>query len=156
MKLAWGTFWVILALDQATKWIVVQGMGLHQRLVIDVWPPFLTFRMAWNQGVNFGLFAHDAAAMRWILVAVAVAISIWVWLWAWREPENRLMQLSAGLLVGGAMGNVVDRLYYGAVADFINLTCCGLNNPYAFNIADIAVFAGAVGLVLFAGRQKTP
>jgi signal peptidase II len=52
--------------------------------------------------------------------------------------------------VGGALGNVVDRLAYGAVADFLNMSCCGIDNPYAFNVADIAIFFGAVGLILFA------
>ena len=64
-------------------------------------------------------------------------------------------RLTAGLLLGGALGNVVDRLIYGAVADFINMSCCGIDNPYAFNVADIAMFAGAIGLVL-APARKTP
>ncbi|MBV1904257.1 MAG: signal peptidase II, partial [Marinosulfonomonas sp.] len=53
------------------------------------------------------------------------------------------------------LGNVADRLIYGAVADFLNMSCCGINNPYAFNVADIAVFAGAIGLILFAGNKKS-
>jgi signal peptidase II len=66
------------------------------------------------------------------------------------------------LLVGGALGNVVDRVIYGAVADFLNMSCCGFTNPYAFNVADISIFAGAIGLALFSGggsapkRRKTP
>jgi signal peptidase II len=60
-----------------------------------------------------------------------------------------MAELSGGLLVGGALGNVVDRIAYGAVADFLNMSCCGIENPYAFNIADIAIFAGAIGLVIF-------
>ena len=62
--------------------------------------------------------------------------------------------ISVGLLIGGALGNVVDRLIYGAVADFLNVTCCGLNNPYAFNVADISVFLGALGLAFWGGAQK--
>ena len=112
--------------------------------------------MAWNTGVNFGLFADDGAITRWILIAVALAISVWIWLWAWRERGNVAMQVSAGLIVGGALGNVIDRVVYGAVADFINVTCCGIDNPYSFNIADASIFVGAAGLILFAGRQKTP
>jgi signal peptidase II len=57
-------------------------------------------------------------------------------------------------LLGGALGNVVDRLIYGAVADFLNMSCCGIDNPYAFNVADIAVFAGAIGLVLAPGAKN--
>lgn len=56
-------------------------------------------------------------------------------------------------MVGGALGNVVDRLLYGAVADFLNMSCCGFENPYAFNVADISIFIGAFGLILFAGHD---
>ena len=62
------------------------------------------------------------------------------------------MPLSLSLILGGALGNVVDRLVYGAVADFLNMSCCGIENPYAFNVADIAIFAGAIGLILFTGK----
>ncbi|SLN43447.1 signal peptidase II [Roseisalinus antarcticus] len=145
----WTAFWVFL-IDQATKWIVVHGMDLMTRMVIDVVPPLLTFRMAWNRGVNFGLFAGFDA--RWLLVGIAVAVSAFVLVWIGREGGSRMTYLSAGLLVGGAMGNVVDRVLYGAVADFINMSCCGINNPFAFNVADMGVFAGALGLVIFTGR----
>jgi len=64
------------------------------------------------------------------------------------------MQLSAGLVIGGALGNVADRLLYGYVLDFLNMSCCGLNNPYVFNLADVFIFAGAAGLILFEGRIK--
>ena len=154
MRIAAITAAVIFVLDQVSKWAVVQAMNLNERGVIDVWPPFLTFRMAWNRGVNFGLFAHDAEIMRWVLIAVALGISVWVWLWIRREGAGRWAQVSAGLLVGGALGNVIDRIVYGAVADFLNMSCCGIENPYAFNVADIAIFAGAIGLILFTGGGK--
>lgn len=147
---------VVFALDQATKYYVVHQLRLAERLAIDVWPPFLSLRMAWNRGVNFGLLANDAETMRWVLVALALAISAWVVLWIRRRPQSAVALVAAGLLVGGAMGNVVDRLVYGAVADFLNMSCCGIDNPFAFNVADVAVFLGAVGLVLFAGPEKTP
>ena len=70
-----------------------------------------------------------------------------------REPRP-LARISAGLLIGGALGNVVDRLAYGAVADFLNMSCCGFSNPYAYNVADIAIFAGAIGLILFTGEKR--
>jgi signal peptidase II len=140
------------ALDQATKLGVLFGLNLPERGEIDIFPPYLVFRMAWNRGINFGLLGGEAGLTRWILIAVALAISAWVITWVRKEPQNRLAQLSAGLLVGGAIGNVVDRLAYGAVADFLNMSCCGIENPYAFNVADVAIFAGAMGLVIFAGR----
>ena len=143
---------VTFGLDQLTKWAVVFGLDLQNRGEIDVLPPLLTFRMAWNEGVNFGLLAQHGDLMRWILIAVALAISTWVFVWVRREAAGTPGQIAAGLLIGGALGNVVDRLAYGAVADFLNMSCCGFENPYAFNLADIAIFAGALGLVLFTGK----
>ncbi|MGY6634626.1 MAG: signal peptidase II [Alkalilacustris sp.] len=163
MRLALLTAGGTLALDQVSKLWVIQVLELPQRLAIDVWPPFLNLRMAWNTGVNFGLLAGDSEVTRWGLVALALGISAWVWLWVRRQPARATMHLSVGLLVGGALGNVVDRVVYGAVADFINMSCCGINNPFAFNLADVAIFAGAIGLVLFSGeaggrgpREATP
>ena len=156
MRLATLTALAILIVDQALKWFVVVGLNLREVLYIEVLPPWFSLTMAWNRGVNFGLFASDSDATRWILIALALAISVWVWLWARREAAGRWMQLSVGLLVGGALGNVIDRLNWGAMADFINVTCCGIRNPFAFNVADIAIFVGAFGLILFAGGKKDP
>ncbi|KEO54199.1 signal peptidase II [Thioclava pacifica] len=154
MRLAAKVTAGVLILDQVTKYIVVQGLHLDRLGAIDVIPPFLNFRMAWNRGVNFGLFAGEADAMRWVLILVALAISAWVWFWIAREPHSRKVHISAGLLVGGALGNVVDRLVYGAVADFLNMSLPGWTNPYSFNVADITIFLGAVGLVLFTGKDN--
>ncbi|KFI27974.1 signal peptidase II [Haematobacter massiliensis] len=142
------------ALDQLSKFVVVHLMSLDRVRAIDVWPPYLNFRMAWNRGVNFGLLQGEGDLGRWLLIAVALVISVWVWLWMRKEPQTAAVQVSAGLLIGGAIGNVIDRILYGAVADFLNMSCCGIANPWAFNVADIAVFAGAIGLVLFTGRDK--
>ena len=153
MKRVWSVAAAIFVIDQATKFLVVHVMGLASRLAIDVWPPFLNFRMAWNYGINFGLFSGDAAGTRWVLISVALGIVLFVLVWMRRDPPGPLGQVSAGLLIGGALGNVVDRLLYGAVADFLNMSCCGITNPFAFNVADIAIFAGALGLVLFPGTK---
>lgn len=152
MRIALLAAALTLAADQTTKVLVVHGLNLRERVEIDVLPPFLNFRMAWNYGINFGLFTGQSDVTRWILVAVALAISTWVWLWVRRTNPSALVQVSAGILIGGALGNVIDRLAYGAVADFLNMSCCGIENPFAFNVADIAIFAGAFGLVLLAGR----
>ena len=109
--------------------------------------------MAWNQGVNFGLFSGETEATRWGLIVVALAITVWVALWMRKGPHSALTRISAGLLIGGALGNVIDRIRYGAVADFLNMSLPGWQNPYSFNIADIAIFAGAFGLVLFSGNK---
>lgn len=152
MRLLTGTFAVTLLADQASKWVVIERMALPQRLFVEVFPPYLNFAMAWNTGVNFGLFGGGPGFMRWVLIALAAVICAWVLVWARRERDNPMTQLAAGLLVGGALGNVIDRLRFGAVADFINVSCCGINNPFAFNVADMGIFAGAVLLIVFSGR----
>ncbi|SDW29598.1 signal peptidase II [Roseicitreum antarcticum] len=161
MKYIIGAAALIFVIDQLTKWYVVFELGLQHRLFIEVFDPYLNFSMAWNTGVNFGLFGGGTDVMRWVLIAVALGISGWVWVWVRRDPRPGML-LSAGVLIGGALGNVVDRVLYGAVADFLNMSCCGLRNPFAFNVADVAIFAGAIGLAVFSGRadgaagDKTP
>jgi signal peptidase II len=108
--------------------------------------------MAWNKGINFGLFA--GFDMRWVLIALALSISVGVIYWVHRDGKTKWTFVAAGMLVGGALGNVLDRVIYGAVADFLNFSCCGLNNPYAFNIADVAVFAGAAALVFTSSESS--
>ncbi|WP_151720261.1 signal peptidase II [Gemmobacter serpentinus] len=147
---------LIFVIDQITKLAVVFGLDLKNRHEIDVLPPLLNFRMAWNQGVNFGLLSSASEFMRWFIIVMSLVITAWVWIWIRRGGHGRWMQISAGVLIGGALGNVVDRVAYGAVADFLNMTCCGFENPYAFNVADIAIFAGAFGLVIFGGKDRGP
>lgn len=152
------TGWVValtIAADQALKYWVVHGLRLDRLREIDVFPPWLNFRMAWNQGVNFGIGASDTDWMRWVLVGVAVVISLWVWFWVRRAAPGWLARLGAGLLIGGALGNVIDRLAYGAVADFLNMSLPFWQNPFSFNLADIAIFAGAAALVLMPSRPAS-
>lgn len=144
---------IVLILDQASKWAVVFWLNLDQRVEIDVFPPYLVFRMAWNYGMNFGLMAQRSDLGRAVLIGLALVISAWVWRWVLREKSGLRAQVSAGLLIGGAMGNVIDRILYGAVADFLNMSCCGIDNPYAFNVADLGIFFGAVGLVMFSNFE---
>lgn len=148
MRALWITAAIVFVLDQVSKYYVVHVLDLARVLNMDVFPPFLVLRMTWNYGINFGLFSGGDQT-RWILIAVAFAICGAV-LWWMRKGQPRRAMICAGFLVGGAMGNVIDRVIYGGVADFLNMSCCGFTNPYAFNVADIAVFIGAIGLVLFA------
>ena len=152
MRRFWITAAIVFILDQALKYVVVHALNLIEKGEVDVFPPFLVFRMAWNRGINFGLLAGDSDVTRWVLIAVALAISAWVVWWIRSERGNWKAEVSGGLLVGGALGNVIDRFVYGAVADFLNMSCCGIENPYAFHVADISIFIGAIGLVLFAGN----
>lgn len=153
------TGWIavaIIALDQTLKYWVVHVLQLDRRHEIDVLPPWLNLRMAWNQGVNFGLFSSEQNTMRWVLIGIALAISLWVWIWIWRAAPGLLARISAGLLIGGALGNVIDRIAYGAVADFLNMSLPNWQNPYSFNVADISIFAGAIGLVLMPQTKADP
>jgi len=150
---------IVLIVDQASKWAVVFWLNLDQRVEIDVFPPYLVFRMAWNYGMNFGLMAQGSNLGRAVLIGLALVISGWVWVWVQREKSGLRAQVAAGLMIGGALGNVIDRILYGAVADFLNMSCCGIDNPYAFNVADVSIFIGVVGLVMFSnigGGKASP
>ena len=145
--LLWSTL-IALVADQASKYLVVHHMGLARVQSIEVLPPLLNFRYGENRGINFGLLNGAGDTQRWILIALSVAVALGVAIWVARGPGSRLMQLGAGLLIGGALGNVVDRLIYGYVLDFLNMSCCGIHNPFVFNVADIFIFLGAAVLIL--------
>ncbi|MEL0439022.1 signal peptidase II [Phycobacter sp. K97] len=152
----WGAFWAFL-LDQASKYLVIHWMGLSQRQAIDVLPPLLNFRYGENTGINFGLFGGGDEAARWVLIALSLVICVALAVWINRSHQGaRLMALAAGLVIGGALGNVADRLLYGYVLDFLNMSCCGITNPFVFNVADVFIFAGAAGLILFDRGGKNP
>ncbi len=157
MRVLWLSALAAFAVDQASKLIVVHAMDLQTRLVMDVAPPYLVFRMGWNEGINFGFFSGSHDLMRWGLVAVALVITALLVRWA-RGFSRAIARVSAGLVIGGALANALDRLIYGAVADFLNMSCCGIDNPFSFNLADVFIFAGAAGLVIWAEdeRAKTP
>lgn len=138
--------------DQLSKFIVLYLLDLDEIGEIEVISPFFQLQMAWNKGINFGFFA--GFDMRWVLIALALSISVGVIYWVHRDGKTKWTFVAAGMLVGGALGNVLDRVIYGAVADFLNFSCCGLNNPYAFNIADVAVFAGAAALVFTSSESS--
>lgn len=130
-----------MALDRASKLFVLDWLDLPAHGRLEVAPPFLVLVMAWNTGINFGLFG--AADMRWLLTTLAVVVSAGLAWWALRRG-NAWVRAGAAVVVGGALGNAWDRVQYGAVADFLNMSCCGVQNPFAFNVADIAIFVGAM------------
>lgn len=141
----------VFLIDRASKVWIVERLDLASRLRIEVADPWLNLTMAWNSGVNFGLFDLGPAGRLW-LVGVALVIAAGMAVWA-RRRRGWAAALGAGAVIGGALGNVWDRLQWGAVADFINMSCCGIDNPFAFNIADAAIFGGAAVLILFAGAD---
>ena len=148
--LAWSALAALL-LDQLSKYLVIHVMALWRIRSYDVLPPTLNFRYGENRGINFGL--GDGVSI-WMLIVVACVIVLAVIIWAARTPLRRVAYLSAGLLVGGALANVLDRLIYGYVLDFLNMSCCGITNPFVFNVADIFIFAGAFGLIIFTSETK--
>ena len=148
---------IAFLVDQASKHVVIFGMDLVSIRTIDVLPPLLNFRYGENRGINFGLFDGGSEASRWFLIVIALAICLAVYIWVRRTPMGRWACAAAGLLIGGALANVLDRLIYGYVLDFLNMSCCGVNNPFVFNLADVFIFVGAIGLVFLApdGKRQT-
>ena len=136
---------VVLAADQASKWWILDGLHLQQLGRVDLLP-VLSLTMVWNPGVTFGLFRADGSLGALLLVGVAVVIvaALAVWL---RRAESRLVALSLGAIAGGAIGNVLDRLRFGAVVDFIHVHV-GDWSWYVFNVADAAIVCGVAALVL--------
>lgn len=138
-------------IDQFSKWYIVFYMDLETRLAINVLPPVLNLRMGWNEGINFGLFANYSDITRWILIGIAVTAAIGILLFS-RKYTGWIAAILFGSVIGGALGNALDRVLYGAVADFLNMSCCGIRNPFVFNIADIFVFTGIFGFLLFSEK----
>ena len=145
---------VFLCLDQVSKWLVVFYLDLQQKLFLNLNNQFINFYMAWNKGINFGLFEGDSVSQAYGLTAISIVISIVFLVWL-KNASSFLIQILAALVIGGALGNAIDRLLYGAVADFINITCCGFRNPYSFNLADVFIFIGLIGLLVFKFDEKT-
>lgn len=140
--------------DQASKYGVLYGLNLIEVRAMDVLPPLLRFHLGWNTGINFGLFAGAPEVTRFLLVAIAVGVVGWMIWWARHGLTRPIALICAGAVVGGALGNALDRLIHGAVIDFLNMSCCGIDNPFAFNIADIGIVGGAIGLLFFADKPK--
>ncbi len=147
---------VAFAIDQISKYLVIHVLGVSALRPMDVFPPYLNFRYGENTGINFGLFGDGSEASRWILIGLALVICIGVTIWLRRSAQPKWAQISGGFLVGGALANVFDRLAYGYVLDFLNNSLPGINNPFVYNLADVFIFAGAFGLILFGSDKNTP
>lgn len=140
-----GVALLVLVADQASKdWLLGLLRDHPQGIVLT---PFFNLVMVWNRGVSFGLFnSGDDDLQRWLLIAVTAAIALGLLIWLWRAATVYLT-VALGLVVGGAVGNIVDRIRLGAVADFFDLHVAGWHWP-AFNIADAGIVVGVVLLVL--------
>lgn len=146
----------ILVSDQLLKLWIVFLYDLPSKGRIEVLP-FLDLVMVWNRGISYGLFQQDTFLGRAILVLVSVVAAIFILLWL-RSPMTRFQAVALGFILGGAIGNGIDRAVYGAVADFVLLHGFGFE-WYVFNIADAAIVVG-VALILYGslfhhGRTET-
>ena len=138
---------VILALDQLSKTFVLFGLDFIKSLSgLPVEPieifPFFNIVMVWNPGISYGLFQAESEFQRWLLVIFSVGVvSLLIW-WLRGIKDLRLAQ-AIGLIIGGAVGNVIDRIAYGKVADFFHLHALGYS-WYVFNVADTAIVFGVI------------
>ena len=152
-RLGWGLAGTVLVLDQITKMLILDLFSTSPQGVEVL--PFFNLVLAWNRGVSFGMFGGLGDWGPWILVALALVISAVLARWM-MKAESRLELMSLGLIIGGAIGNVIDRVRFGAVVDFLDVHGWGYHWP-AFNVADSAITVGAAILILeslFFGSEK--
>jgi signal peptidase II len=151
----------VCLIDQTVKFWLHDIYDLGARDAVRILP-FLDLVLTWNKGISYGLFQQDGALGRWVLLALsAIAVALlWVWL---NRSGSRLMVLALGLIIGGAVGNAIDRLHWPGVMDFVlfHIHTREISfNWYVFNLADAAIVAGVVGLLyesLLLGRAaKAP
>ncbi|MEA1015438.1 signal peptidase II [Sphingomonas sp. LY54] len=136
----------VFALDQITKWIVIDLLRLPQRGVVDLLP-FFDLRWVENHGVSMGFLTASSDTGRWLLVAMTAAIASAVAVWLWRE-KNRADAIALSLVLGGALGNIVDRARYGYVADFADLHFGEWRPFLIFNVGDAAITIGVLLLLV--------
>lgn len=147
---------LVITLDQLSKWWILEVVmpGAVPR-VVEV-TPFFNLVLTWNYGVSFGMFAHEADYLPYVLSGVALLITTFLLAWL-RTAERRFVALALGLVIGGAVGNVIDRLRFGAVADFLDVHAFGWHF-WAFNVADSGISVGVMLLVidgLFRGGETS-
>jgi signal peptidase II len=136
------------AVDQAVKLWLLFSLDLGARGIVTL-TPFLDLVLTWNTGISYGLFRQEGPLGQWALLTLKAIAVILLWIWLSRAA-TRLTALSLGLIIGGAIGNAIDRFAYGAVADFMlfHITTATFSfNWYVFNLADVAIVAGVIGLL---------
>ena len=140
---------ITVGLDQFTKALVLAFLEPYQAVE---WAPFLSCVLVFNTGISFGLFAGETALLRWVLIGLALAVSVLLTSWLYKEKRPRVAG-ALGLILGGAIGNVVDRIFRHAVVDFLDLHIGGWHWP-AFNLADSAITVGVVLYVFTSLRDQ--
>jgi signal peptidase II len=142
----------MLAVDQASKFAVAHLLALPQRGVIDLLP-FFALRWEENQGVSMSFLRATDETGRWLLVGLTGLICAGVAMWLWRE-QRRGQAIALGLILGGALGNIIDRIRHGFVVDFADLHFGGWRPFQIFNFADVAISVGVVLLLLMSLRSN--
>ena len=144
----------ILVLDQAVKWIVTYIFQLEQRREFELLP---IFKLRWteNRGVSMGYLTAGSETERWLLVGLTAAISIFVVVWLWRE-KRRDDVIALGLVLGGALGNIIDRVRLGYVLDYADLHFGDVHPFLVFNVGDAAITIGVLLLLLRALLTRDP
>ena len=140
---------ITVGLDQFTKALVLAFLEPYQAVE---WAPFLSCVLVFNTGISFGLFAGETVLLRWVLIGLALAVSVLLTSWLYKEKRLRVAS-ALGLILGGAIGNVVDRIFRHAVVDFLDLHIGGWHWP-AFNLADSAITVGVVLYVFTSLRDQ--
>ena len=135
---------VVVVLDQASKAWVLAGMHLMERHIVT---SFFNLVLVFNPGASFSFLADAGGWQKWFFVVLALGISLWLLGLLRRHARERLLPLALSLILGGAIGNVIDRLRFGAVVDFLDFHLAGYHWP-AFNVADSAITVG-VALMLW-------
>ncbi|WP_300301822.1 signal peptidase II [Ferrovibrio sp.] len=142
---------LILVADQVSKYLLLDLMQQNPNGIVLT--PFFNLVLVWNTGVSFGLFQEDTPLRSWTLIGVAAAVLVWLLVWLWRA-QGWLIGAALGLIIGGAIGNIIDRYRFGAVFDFLDFHAFGWHWP-AFNVADSAIVVG-VGLLLLDSIRMRP
>jgi signal peptidase II len=143
---------LVFFLEQITKWIVLGPLDLRNTQVVEILPIFRLWYTE-NHGISLGLFQASSDAMRWALVAVTSAIAVGVGWWLTRE-EKTGDQVALGMVLGGALGNILDRVRHGYVVDFADLHFGEFRPFFIFNVADAAISIGVAILLLRAFLVK--
>jgi signal peptidase II len=144
----------IFAVDQAVKWIVTYPLQLPQRRTIELLP-FFDLKWVNNPGVSMGFLPADTPASRWMLVALTGAISLAVLIWLWRE-KRRDDAIALSFVLGGALGNILDRIRFGHVIDFADIHFGEVHPFLVFNVADAAITIGVLLLLVRALFTRSP
>ena len=136
---------VALAADQAHKYWMIQVYRIAERGRVEI-TSFFDLVMIWNRGISYGLLQQDGITGRVVLMVFSLAAVTVLYLWM-SNAASRLVAVSLGLIIGGALGNIADRIMHGAVADFFSFHYVGYY-WYIFNLADVAITAGVIGLII--------